>query len=103
MEIIPIWGFVLFAFGGLALHALSKWQGFRDEVPSASFSFYLSSHPIRVTTAVIGALLGFTWCYIEGAFSGPSTSIGLAVAFSCGYMPNSIVDNVVKRANLDQK
>lgn len=79
--------FVFICFMGLALHVAMKWAEARKKGDLLSLRGYLKTVPAQTTVAVLAAVGTFSVAYaVEWLNPG--------MAFACGYMGNSIADNI---------
>ncbi len=79
--------FVFICFMGLALHVAMKWAEVRKGGDLLSFRAYIKTVPAQTAVAVLAAIGTFSVAYaVEWLNPG--------MAFACGYMGNSIADNI---------
>lgn len=79
------------AFLGLALHFAMKWASARQEqTPAPGFVGYVQQVPAQTAVAVFGAASVF-WVAFTMDWLNPG------MAFTAGYMGNSLADNVAKQ------
>ena len=82
--------YIVIAALALLLHLSMKWLEYRESFPQADARAYVQDHPARVAMAVISSVLAFIVVWEMELMNG-------VAAAACGYMGNSIVDNLAKR------
>lgn len=86
-----LWFNGLLTFLAFGLHFMSKWQEHRMKVAPVAPWTYVKAIPAQAGIAVFSAALAFLVTWAEG-WLNPVTALAV------GYMPNSIVENIVSRS-----
>lgn len=75
---------------GLCLHGCMKWRDYRNTTARLSLWNYLNEVPAQTIVAILSTAVSFLVMYQLGWLNP-------GMAFGCGYMGNSIADNLGTR------
>jgi len=81
---------VFICAAGLLLHIMMKWAEYRSSIQKLGLSKYLGEVPAQTAVAVIGSVAAFT---VTHAMEWMNPGMALA----CGYMGNSVAENLTKK------
>ena len=86
----PIGLDIFVAVIGALLHISMKWEEYRRTVSPVGIFGYFAHVPAQTSVSVLSAVGAFTVCSAVG-WMNPG------LAFACGYMGNSIAENLANR------